>query len=340
MVHSPPRQKLRVEISLNNSGIVYSLSKIPILKTENYTIIQVPLDGDAPKEFIKAYIFEQDSSVRKFNPHSWHKFIAKTAEKWYPHESVVEYMINKIGEVLGLEMNQVYLVQANGQIRFLSQYFLKEGERLTHGAEICGEHLKDHTFAKEVALDKKTARELFTFEFIEEAIKCLYPKDFEGLMVSLVKMIIFDAIVGNNDRHFYNWGVIDTSKDGQGRVRFAPVYDSARGLFWNMSDDNIRHNLSVYKSGGKRIANYIKEASPRIALEGNPMANHFDLLTFIIQQRSQYIPLIAEMSSIGMEEKIKNYLRSNFAQFYCNERNEIIAITLKNRFIQIRNLLI
>lgn len=340
MAYRPQHSKLRIEVSENNSGALFSLGKIPILKTENYSIIEVPLDGDAPKQFIKAYIFEQDGKVKKSNQNSWQKFIAKTAEKWYPHESVIEYMINKIGEVLGLEMNKVYLVQVNGQIRFLSQYFLAEDERLTHGAEICGEHLKDHTFAEEVALDKKTARELFTFEFIEEAIKCLYPNDFYDIMCGLVRMIAFDAIVGNNDRHFYNWGVIDTSKDGKGKVRFAPVYDSARGLFWNMNDENIRYTLNVDRNGGRRIANYVKDASPRIALEGNPKANHFDLLTFIIQQRSQYKILIAELSSKQMEDKVKDYLRSNFAHHFSSDRNQIIAMVLESRFLQIRNLLI
>lgn len=340
MAQTPYKQKLRIEVSENNSGVLLSQGKIPILKSENYTIIEVPLDGDAPKQFIKAYIYEQDGKVRKSNPNSWQKFIAKTAEKWYPHESVVEYMINKIGEVLGLEMNQVYLVHANGQIRFLSQYFLAEDERLTHGAEICGEHLKDHTFAEEVALDKKTARELFTFEFIEEAIKCLYPDDFEDIMCGLVKMITFDAIVGNNDRHFYNWGVIDASKDGTGKVRFAPVYDSARGLYWNMSDDNIKYTLSVDKEGGKRIANYVRDACPRIALEGNPKANHFELLTFINRQRRQYIPIITDLCSVEKEVKIMDYLRSNFTHHFSSDRNQIIAMVLESRFLQIRNLLI
>jgi len=340
MVVNISPQKLRIETTIHTSGILFAQSKIPLLKEENYTIIQVPLDGDAPKEFIKAYIFEQNGSVRKSNPQSWHKFIAKTAEKWYPHESVIEYMINKIGDVLGLEMNQTYLVRANGQIRFLSQHFHSEDERLTHGAEICGEHLKDHSFAQEVAKDKKTARELFTFEFIEEAIKCVYPENYNKLIESLVKMIVFDGIVGNNDRHFYNWGVIENKKDLSSTLRFAPIYDSARGLFWNMHDDNIRNTLAVDKTGGKRVFNYIKDASPRISLESNHKANHFDLLSFIIQHRSQYRDLITELTSLEMENKVVDYLRVNFTQFFCNERNEIIAITLRNRFIQIRNLLI
>lgn len=127
-------------------------------------------------------------------------------------------------------MNNVKLVRANGQIRFLSEYFLSPNEALTHGAEICGSYLEDHEMAKQIANHKKTARELFTFEFISKAIEFVFPSAFEEILLDLVKMIAFDALVGNNDRHFYNWGVIDTIKRSKKRPKFAPIYDSARGL--------------------------------------------------------------------------------------------------------------
>lgn len=119
------QSKLRVEQSQNSSGVIQCISKIPLLREEDYYVVEIGLDGDAPKQFIKAYFYEPDSGVRKAKSKSWSSFIAKSAEKWYPHESVIEYMINLIGIALGLNMNEVRLVVANGQIRFLSRYFLK-----------------------------------------------------------------------------------------------------------------------------------------------------------------------------------------------------------------------
>lgn len=340
-MQKPESQKmLRIESPLNNSGILYAKGRISILKKQDYEVLPDLLDGDAPKQFIKAYIYEQDGHVRKHKKETWHKFIAKTAEKWYPHESVIEFMLNKIGEVMGVEMNQSYLVIANGQIRFLSQYFLNKDERLTHGAEICGEHLKDHDFAKEVAENKKTARELFTFEFIEEAIRCVYPRCYEEIMQGFVSMLVFDAIIGSNDRHFYNWGVIENKKNAEGRVRFSPIYDTARGLYWNMSDENIKQTLHIDKTGGRRIFNYTREAAPRVGVEGNPTANHFDLLAFILRQRGQYRDIVLQYSTVELEEAVFRYLRNTFFPFFSAERCEIILKVLENRFKQIRELLI
>jgi hypothetical protein len=338
--------KLRIEQSINNSGVLKNQSLIPLLKESDYYVKNYPLDGDAPKQFIKAYFYREDSTIRRKNRASWPSFIAKTAEKWYPHESVIEYMINRIGQELGLCMNDIKLVKANGQIRFLSRYFLHENEKLIHGAEICGEHLGDMIMAREIAVDKNSARDLFTFEFIKDAIRSVFPNCFEHLLNGLVKMIVFDGLTGNNDRHFYNWGVIDTKKKTSKLPIFAPLYDSARGLLWNMSDENIKNNLNSYlqftnspnSKIGNKVVNYILEASPRISIEGNKQANHFELIDFVKRYNSDYAEIITKMSSEVEENKVLQMIRKEFYPMFTTERQELLSIIIKQRFERIRNL--
>lgn len=93
---------------MNNSGVILNeKTLIRELRNEDYYIKNYKLDGDAPKQFIKAYFFEKDSGVKKEQSKSWFPFIAKTAEKWYPIESVIEYMINRIGQELELSMKMI-----------------------------------------------------------------------------------------------------------------------------------------------------------------------------------------------------------------------------------------
>lgn len=338
---------LRKEKSKNNSGRLLGENSIPLLKKENYFVkADVPLDGDAPKQFIKAYFYEEGSTIRKNSRASWPSFIAKTAEKWYPHESVIEYMMNRVGQVLGLHMNEVRLVRANEQIRFLSRYFLKADEKLVHGAEICGQHLGDMDLAEEIALNRKTARELFTFQFIRDAIRTVYPDSFEKITCELVKMIVFDGLTGNNDRHFYNWGVIDTKKKTGKIPTFAPLYDSARGMLWHMSEDKIRLNLREYeqykKTGvgkiGNKIVNYIAEAAPRISIEGNMKANHFELIDFVARYNPEYRAIVTQLSTREKEEKVFELLREEFYPMFSTERQKLLSIILRQRFETIRNL--
>lgn len=328
--------RLRKERSENKSGELFRENSIPLLKETNYYIKSgFLLDGDAPKQFIKAYFFEENSSIRRLKPKTWPFYLAKTAEKWYPHESVVEYMINKIGEELGIRMNRMKLVRANGEIRFLSQYFIKKDEILVHGAEICGQHLDDMELAREIANNIQNARELFTFEFICEAIKSVFPNAWQQLIMEFVKMLTFDAITGNNDRHFYNWGIIDyKTKNLKKLPQFAPVFDSARGLFWNWSDENILSQTQV--KDGKRFARYIENASPRVSINDNCNVNHFELIRHLKYKEDAYKEIINELSSASKENDVLNMLKKEFYPLFIKERQNLITDTLIQRFKKIR----
>jgi len=50
--------------------------------------------------------------------------------------------------------------------------------------------------------------DFFTVQFTHEVIKYHYPEYTEEIFHDFLKMIIYDALIGNNDRHFYNWGII------------------------------------------------------------------------------------------------------------------------------------
>lgn len=332
--------KLRVEYSKNSSGQIFNENRIPLLKESCYYVIPQSLDGDAPKEFIGAYFYSLSNTFYKKNKGSWHKFIAKTAEKWYPIESVTEYIINQLGEELGLVMNETELVRCNGQIRFLSKYFLGKDEILFHGAEICGDYLNDREFAEQIAVDKTTAREFFTFEFICDALDKIFKSHSFELKTEFVRMLVFDCLIGNNDRHFYNWGVIANTHRNVKMPIFAPLYDSARGLFWNLSDDNIRHFHSLLaQTNSRKIEKYSNLSEPRISIEGNKNANHFDLIEYIIGVDDRYKEIVVELSSEAKEGKILQRFRNDFCHFMIEERQELIEKLLKLRFKTTRELL-
>lgn len=330
--------RLRIETSINRSGILFNKKLIPTLKEKDYYIVDQELDGDAPKQFIKAYFYKEGSGITKRNRKSWFSYIAKTAEKWYPHESVIEYMINRIGQEIGLHMNEIELIIGNDQIRFLSKYFLNKNEKLVHGAEICGEHLGDTDMAKEIAEDKNSARELFTFEFIKEAITSVFPSCHDCIVEDLVRMIVFDGLVGNNDRHFYNWGVIDTTKKTRNALRLAPIYDSARGLLWNFSDENIATTYQSHISGSGKIEKYIEAASPRISIEANKEANHFELIKYLKKENKTYEEIVNHLSSVENEEKVIKMVSKEFYPFFIPERRKLTTIILKSRFKKVREI--
>lgn len=328
--------RFRVEIPKNYSGKQIDENKIEVVKDDRYIVENDTLDGDSPKELARIYFYEKGGRIKLDQPKTWDKYIVKTAEKWYPIESLTEFIINRIGQEIGIHMNDVKLVRANGQIRFLSRYFLRPNEILIHGAEICGDYLGDRRFAKEVANNKEDARDLFTYDFIKVAIQKVFPDNHVNILKNLAKMIIFDAIVGNNDRHFYNWGVITSAKKTTWKPVFSPVYDSARGLFWNVKDDQLLKFLK-YES---KLEKYIQGSCPRISTQTNKSANHFELVQYILNDRGTYMPMFKQITSFDTEEKILKMLDKELFPIMnvYSDRIQVIRRLIQHRFHKIRTI--
>ena len=322
------------------NGPLREWSRIPHLRSRNLIVHDLELSGDAPKRFVSLYRYEPGGEVRRDKRSSWPRYIAKTAEKWHPIEGVTEYLINRIGQAIGLPMNEVLLRQHRGSIWFLSRYFLRDNgdDALLHGTEVCGDYLQDHDFAKHIADDAREARELFTFEFIEEAIKARFPLMAEVLLEDLVRMLTFDCLLGNNDRHFYNWGVIYSTRRRIAR-RLAPIYDSSRGLFWSVRDKKLRAQSTGRGGLDAAVERYATRTYPRMTCESNHKANHFDLIEHIVRVRPAYNLLCQTLASEDNEAIAKAVVREEVGPLFSPLRIEAITKLLTLRFEKTRQAL-
>ena len=310
-----------------------------MLKERNYFVLDTRLDGDAPKQLIKVYRYQADGGVRRDSPRTWIPYIAKSAQKWYPHESVVEYFINRAGQVLGLPMNEVALLRINGQVRFLSKFFLSKGDTLIHGAEICGDYLGDRAFAAEIANDRREARDLLTFSFVRDAMHSAFPTYATHLMDGLVRMLIFDALLGNNDRHFYNWAVIRPARKGVRAPRLAPIYDSARGMCWNHHEKSVVKWVHLLREPSwNKYDRYLAGTSPRFSLESDKGVNHFEFVRHLCQTEKRYLNFTEELASPTQEQKVKHLLVADFSTFFSSERRRLMSQIIQDRFAHVRSL--
>jgi hypothetical protein len=326
---------LKEEEIENYSGGNFNLKGcIPSLKKGYWQELDYTPAGDAPKNFIALYEYSKDSGVRKSNPKTWSRYIAKVGHKWYPIESINEYLFNQIGEVLKLKMASSRLMMAGNQLRFLSKYFLNKNESLEHGAQIFAGYMADDQWVENVE-QQGLARKFFTFQFAEAAIKQMFPKDFEPILVDFVRMLVFDALTGNNDRHFYNWGVIKHIENKK-KPTFAPVYDSARGLFWNDSEAKLIKWNEQPKSLNEKIKKYAETSKPKIGWDSIDDLNHFDLINKIFSVNLQYKEVCTQLINQDNLEKTLKLLNNSFSKFYSSYRLELINKCLIYRFERLR----
>lgn len=268
-------KKVKCEKLAGNKQLRHGL--IPTIKKGEYFVeIGRSITGDAPKEFIRVYEY---GVARKINRNKWPLYIAKTGHKWYPNESITEHLLNRIGECLGLKMAKSRLVWANEQLRFLSRYFLRNEEELIHGADIYAGYMNDRDFVENIEA-QNLSREFFTVQFTYTVLQTIFPQQAAIIFREFIKMLLFDALVGNNDRHFYNWGVIRDLESHQ-EPCFSPIYDTARGLLWNESEEKIV-DLALNDSKAKAyLQKYIRGSRPKIGWDGQTNINHFTLVELI-----------------------------------------------------------
>lgn len=314
---------------------------IPFAKKHQYFIVtNIAIAGDAPKDFIRYYQFKQDSQIRKSNPKTWSLFLAKHGHKHYPMEAITEHLLNRIGEVLGFNMAESGLLWLGNQIRFISKYFLNQPhiQVLDHGADLYAGYLNDRDFVEEIE-NTNQSPDFFTIQFTEITLKHFFPDDYWELMVEFIKLLVFDALIGNNDRHFYNWGIIRNIL-GKNKPFFSPIYDTARGLFWNDHEDKLKNIYYNKNRLDSFIKKYAEASSPKIGWEGSGKINHFELVRSI--KTLPYAVNCVSLSNICSHdalEKVNNMIDSEFRHLISIERRNLIKICLKYRHERIHKIL-
>ncbi|MBA2645934.1 MAG: HipA domain-containing protein [Pyrinomonadaceae bacterium] len=320
---SRPKTSYRKEIKYGADFQLDWVKLIPALK--DYTLKRVDflsIAGDAPKDFITDSEYRPGHRSRRQRRES---YIAKVGSKFYPNESVIEHLITRIGEIYRLRIAESKLRLIDGQVRFMSKYFLnRQKEQLTHGAEVYELCLGKENYA-EIA-DNKAERDFFTFQMTCEAIKDAFPGHTERIVAGYVEMLTFDALIGHNDRHPYNWGVIVPILKARA-PRFSPVYDTARALFWNNPENRVRQMLT----DARQLETYVNKCAPPIGWDGEQRVDFFRLIGLIWNNFARYrdniekfLPDTPLKQSCGMVEK-------EFQHLLSAERRELIKRCLHLR---------
>lgn len=327
------------------SGEEPSRSTIKLVKSRHFIRVGRPedLDGDQPKDLIRLYDYQRGIRGKD---QKWPKYIAKASSKWYPSEPITERIINRIGELVGMNMavSKLLFLPTDGlesfQLRFLSKFFLpSKNYQLVHGAQIITGAYSwevDHLERLEKA---KKLKSFLTFKMVEGAIKARYEEAIATVIFEdFQKMLLFDIFVGNNDRHHYNWGVIE-SIDGKSKPRYAPIYDTARGLYWNSSDERISKWYADNQSSSK-IEQYCEKSSPKVCWSQDNDVTHFTLLNELYKSKLGFSSAQIQKFYAGIDlDLVISKLAEEFGDIIIARRLNIIIETLRYRYKRIQEII-
>jgi len=166
----------------------------------------------------------------------------------YRHEFWSEIVASEVGQLLGFNTLVYDIAYYKTDIGCLSRSMIESDENeLLEGIRYLTGY--DNTYNPY----NKSSYSSYTFQFICNSLKYY---DLEVGVFELLKVVVFDAIIGNSDRHQENWGFISYKK-GRDEVVFSPIYDSGSCLGREIGDSKVeqmltdRLMLDAYISRGK-----------------------------------------------------------------------------------------
>ena len=237
------------------------------------------------------------------NPNDNRLYYFKTSliknEKNYVYEFWSEVIASEVGELLGFEMLK-YDVAINDQhtLGCLSRLMIDTNkEQLDEGYKWIKRY--------QLAYDTED-RNAYTFQLIDDTLRGLFPN--ENFIEKLISIIVLDCIIGNEDRHQENWGIIilnDTSKKSRipfskknpipkSTYRFAPIYDSGSSLGRELRDEKVNQMLT----DSVQLNAYINRGQSEIHWAGeHGKQKHFSLIDKIAGTEHRHI-IVSELKRI------------------------------------------
>lgn len=330
-----------IPVVINSSGMpIRAHRNCPHLKKGHWYALDLAMTGDAPKDFLSVYEYGAPGCKRGRRK-SWPRYIAKVGHKWYPNESITEHLITRLGQSLMMDIADSRIMHVRGQVRFFSRYFLKGSEYLLHGADIFASYLEDHdkAFVQGVE-DEGKSPEFFDYDFVAASIRAMLPDTAELILQKFHRMLAFDALIGNNDRHFFNWGVI-CDQTGRQNSRFSPIFDTARALFWNHSEERLSKMECNGRCPTDQIRKYCRESFSKIGAACQGRVNHFALLDSVLNRYPATKADFDILAGIDSEpvDLIEILLKGEFARLISPKRRTWICRLLDYRTEQFRKTL-
>ena len=170
-------------------------------------------------------------------------YILKVQEEKYPDLPCMEYLCNCIASLLSLEVPKYYLIIFNKKWTFITYNFMQDYQESTlhHIYKFLPDGEENHNCSNLIKVLKSETNQLSD-------------------VIKFIRICLFDALIGNNDRHGRNLGIIET----QNRKRLAPMYDNPSyfGIEDNsMLNADINPSCSIWTSSSRqpKLLDYMTE---------------------------------------------------------------------------------
>lgn len=253
----------------------------------------------------------------------WPKIDPQTGNQTY--EFLSEHLAYRIGNILGIPTAKVDIGMYDSRIGSISYLVNGKNEELREGAWfILGKH---PNYDVDNLYDPDT-REYYSIKHIFEVIEK------EEIQYYWMKMMFFDFLIGNRDRHQNNWAYLLPIEDkGKNiiRVRTCPLYDNGSSLCCYINEDR----LDEYLGKDRNRLNALVDTKSRSAIRIDPSIKkgpkHSDVVKYLFDKYPKSKMIADNMIEKMTESSIKELINAYPVTLVSQKRKQLLGIFLKEK---------
>jgi len=239
-------------------------------------------------------------------------------------EHISEKLAYELAGRLELPCARVEIGTYKSRIGSMSYLINNQDEILIEGISLINRKYPDYN-ADSMYDDSR--HEYYSLEMILNAIKEYnLEKDF-------LKIVVFDFLIGNTDRHQSNWAVLQKEND----IKICPIYDNGSSLCCYVMGDKVKSYLGNDIVRLNSLVDTKSKSRIRIDKYQRKEPTHYELLQYVLTQyREVVFDFAYRVQSIINEEMLVNLLSTFDDILLGSDKKELIKKFLMGKISLLR----
>lgn len=261
-----------------------------------------------------------------------HRYLLKFSVRWAPEQFWCEILAHRIGIQMDVEVPPalVALDSNTGRCGALIEFFIgrpgARGEAYVPGGDSMQTLIRDYDRAR---------GHQHNFEAVSRWCRALA----QGLILSTdwvtywAKVLAFDSLIGNTDRHHNNWGTIFIRRpESRIEARLSPAFDNGTSLGYELTDERMRSWMKDQAA----IARYVAKGQHHMKwqLADKTRRSHADLLSLFCAKhdsRKEMVLASLALADSRIEECVSELTKFEVPTPFSPQRAEFLIRLLKFR---------